>query len=226
MIGRTNIGGGGGGAGNTIGYIGVVYPAGSTVTCTKGTKTLIAKDTSGLYVFLIPEIGVWTVTATYRTSTFTQDVEITTMWQDVVVTVSYWDGTMFDAGDQYEAFTGGWAKDNIWSQGGNVSFTNNEIVVSGGNSTTTRAGASILNPVDITDADSITITVRSISDPQNGYLRFLKRRYGESTVSSDDIIRAGTKTIPLSELSGSYYLGFGIKRYTAYITKVKLNFTS
>lgn len=53
--------------------IGATYPAGSTLTCTKGTKTLTAKNTSGQWVFAIPEAGTWTVNA----GTLSKTVNIT-----------------------------------------------------------------------------------------------------------------------------------------------------
>ena len=69
--------------------IGVTYPAGSTLTCTNGTKTLTAKTTSGQWVFAIPEAGTWTVTATDGTETASETVEITAEGQSVNVELSY-----------------------------------------------------------------------------------------------------------------------------------------
>ena len=59
MIGRTNVGGGG----KTVAFITAIYPSGSTCTCTNSTstKTLYAKDTSGTYIFMIPENDTWTI---------------------------------------------------------------------------------------------------------------------------------------------------------------------
>jgi hypothetical protein len=69
--------------------IGVTYPAGSTVTCTNGTKTLTAKTTSGQWVFAIPEAGTWTVTATQGTNTKSQSVSITKEGQFESVELEY-----------------------------------------------------------------------------------------------------------------------------------------
>lgn len=82
----------GGGSGKLFAAIGVTYPAGSTVTCTNGTKTLTAKTTSGQWVFAIPEAGTWTVTATDAadaTKTKSASFEITTEGQSESVTLSY-----------------------------------------------------------------------------------------------------------------------------------------
>ena len=40
--------------------IGVTYPSGSTCTCTNGSKTLTAKNTSGKAIFVIPSAGTCT----------------------------------------------------------------------------------------------------------------------------------------------------------------------
>lgn len=80
---------GGGGIGKLFAAIGVTYPAGSTVTCTNGTKTLTAKTTTGQWLFVIPETGTWTVTSTDGTNSKSQSVEITTEGQVESVTLSY-----------------------------------------------------------------------------------------------------------------------------------------
>ena len=69
--------------------IGVTYPAGSTLTCTNGSKTLTAKNTSGQWVFAIPEAGTWTVTAMDGTNTKSQSVEINSEGQFENVELSY-----------------------------------------------------------------------------------------------------------------------------------------
>ena len=69
--------------------IGVTYPEGSTVTCTNGSKTLTAKNTSGQWVFAIPEAGTWTVTATDGTYTKNQSVSITSEGQFESLELSY-----------------------------------------------------------------------------------------------------------------------------------------
>lgn len=77
------------GGGTPYAAIGVTYPSGSVCTCTNGTLTLTAKDTSGKALFAIPEAGTWTVTATDGTNTKSESVEITSEGQSVSVTLSY-----------------------------------------------------------------------------------------------------------------------------------------
>ena len=104
MIGRTNVGG----TSKAFAVINVTYPRGSTCTCTEGTKTLKLKDTSGQGFFLIPYAATWIVTATDGTNTKSESVEITSEGQSVSVELSYWDGTLYDSGNEYDNITGGW----------------------------------------------------------------------------------------------------------------------
>lgn len=86
MVGKTNAGGGGGG--KLFAIIAVTYPAGSVCTCSNGTKTLKARDTSGKALFNV-STGTWTVTATDGNETKDATVDITTEGQLESVTLSY-----------------------------------------------------------------------------------------------------------------------------------------
>lgn len=59
-----------GGGGTVVAFIIASYNAGDTVTCSKGATTLTS-DTSGYYVFDIPETGSWTLTDGNTTQTVT-----------------------------------------------------------------------------------------------------------------------------------------------------------
>lgn len=87
--------------------IGVTYPAGSTLTCTNGTKTLKAKTTSGQWVFAIPTVGTWTVACTDGTESASEAVAITTEGQSVKIDLSY-NTYYYNLGDTCDASTGGW----------------------------------------------------------------------------------------------------------------------
>jgi hypothetical protein len=69
--------------------IGVTYPAGSTCTCTNGSKTLTAKDTTGKALFVIPSAGTWTVTAVSGSKSKSKAVSITAEGQIETVTLTY-----------------------------------------------------------------------------------------------------------------------------------------
>lgn len=107
MYGRTNAGGGGVSA---KGFIQTTYPEGSICTCSDGSRTLKAKDTSGFMMFLVPYIGTWTVTVTDPadpTNTESQTVEITKEGQSVSVELSY-TLYLYHSGDECVKETGGW----------------------------------------------------------------------------------------------------------------------
>ena len=65
------------GGGTPYAAIGGTYPSGSVCTCTNGTLTLTAKDTSGKAIFVIPSAGTWTVTAVSGSKSTSKTVSIT-----------------------------------------------------------------------------------------------------------------------------------------------------
>ena len=87
--------------------ISVTYPAGSVCTCTKGTKTYKAKNTSGLALFAVPEVGDWTVSCTDGTQTASTTVTVTADGEAVNLKLAY-DLRLFDNGDECAGVTGGW----------------------------------------------------------------------------------------------------------------------
>ena len=66
----------GGGGSKVVASIVVTYPAGSTCTCTLGSKVLTAKDTSGRWVFGLSSTGNWVVKIMKDGSTKSQTVSI------------------------------------------------------------------------------------------------------------------------------------------------------
>lgn len=79
----------GGGKSSVFAFIVVTYPEGSTLTATKGGKVLTAGDTTGIWVFEIPEAGTWTVTSTLGGDTATVDVSIASKGQSEGIKLSY-----------------------------------------------------------------------------------------------------------------------------------------
>lgn len=77
--------------------ISVTYPSGSVCTCTNGTLTLTAKDTSGKALFVIPSAGTWTVKAVKGSQSASKAVSITAEGQVEIVTLTY-ELILFDNG--------------------------------------------------------------------------------------------------------------------------------
>lgn len=69
--------------------IDVTYPSGSVCTCTNGTLTLTAKDTSGKALFVIPSAGTWTVKAVKGSKSKSKAVSITAEGQVETVELVY-----------------------------------------------------------------------------------------------------------------------------------------
>ena len=85
MVGITNSSG----IGKIYAVIGVTYPSGSTCTCTNGSKTLTAKNTSGKAIFVIPSTGTWTVKAVSGSKSTSKTVSITAEGQVETVTLIF-----------------------------------------------------------------------------------------------------------------------------------------
>ena len=79
----------GGGGSKVVASIVVTYPAGSTLTCTLGSKVLTAKDTSGKWVFGLPSTGNWVVKAVKGSKSTSKTVSITAEGQVETVALSY-----------------------------------------------------------------------------------------------------------------------------------------
>lgn len=69
--------------------IGVTYPEGSVCTCSNGSVTLTAKDTSGKALFIIPSAGTWTVKAVKGSQSKSKAVSITAEGQVETVELTY-----------------------------------------------------------------------------------------------------------------------------------------
>lgn len=111
--------------------ISVTYPSGSTCTCTNGSKTLRAKDTSGKALFVIPSAGTWTVKAVKGSQSASKAVSITAEGQVATVTLAY-ELVLFDGlngGDNTDV-TGGWKLSDTY--GSDLNVTAESITVSNG----------------------------------------------------------------------------------------------
>ena len=99
----------GGGGSKVVASIVVTYPAGSTLTCTLGSKVLTAKDTSGKWVFGLPSTGNWVVKAVSGSKSKSKAVSITAEGQVKNVTLMF-ETILWEAGaDQNTSITGGFA---------------------------------------------------------------------------------------------------------------------
>lgn len=121
----------GGGGSKVVASIVVTYPAGSTLTCTLGSKVLTAKDTSGKWVFGLPSTGNWVVKAVKDSKSKSATVNITAEGQveTVVLTYEFFifkNGSGLTSGYSVEGSGGNVSKNSIsWSgnsDGGGISM--------------------------------------------------------------------------------------------------------
>lgn len=91
--GVTILGVAGSASGEIYSVIAVTYPEGSVCTCSDGTTTLTARDTSGKALFNV-STGTWTVTATDGSRTTSNTVSITSEGQVESVLLSFFSATI------------------------------------------------------------------------------------------------------------------------------------
>ena len=188
--------------------IGVTYPSGSTCTCTNGSKTLTAKDTTGKALFVIPYAGTWTVKAVSGSKSTSKTVSITAEGQVATVTLIF-DLILFNGGDN-TSVTGGWAY-TITDVGYNdTSVRGDNLTVGttlywfpgrgwngGGTDQKSRSGyAHTKKKIDVTKYNTIT----AVSKHAAGHL----------TVNNASVaLKVGTVSLDISALTGSYEVRLG-----------------
>ena len=149
--------------------INITYPAGSTCTCSDGTTTLSAPDTSGTWACIVPNAGTWTAAATDGVENTSESVSITTDGQIAAIELSYllW---LYKSGNTYNAVTGGWSVAEHPSTGGSfdsVLTLNDDSMllsteVSGGS--VAYANAFTNNSIDLTGVNTLKFKITGIGN--------------------------------------------------------------
>ena len=199
----------GGGGSKVVASIVVTYPAGSTLTCTSGSKVLTAKDTSGKWVFGLPSTGNWVVKAVKGSKSTSKTVSITAGGQVENVALNY-ELILFDGGDN-TSITGGWTytitKDDYY---GGPSAREDNLTVgttlywlpgrswnSEGTDQKNKNGyAHTKNKIDVTNYNTIT----AVSNYAQGHLTV-----GNASVA----LKVGTVSLDISALTGKYEVRLG-----------------
>lgn len=149
--------------------INITYPAGSTCTCSDGTTTLSAPDTSGTWACIVPNAGTWTAAATDGVENTSESVSITTDGQIVAIELSYllW---LYKRGNTYNAVTGGWSVSKHSSTGGSfdgvLTLNADSMLLStevwGGS--VGYANAFTNNSIDLTGVNTLKFKITGIGD--------------------------------------------------------------
>lgn len=213
MVGKTNVAGA-----RLRAVIAVTYPEGSVCTCSDGTTTLTARDTSGNALFNVT-VGEWTVSCTYGSKTDSKSVVIDT--EGEVKYVSIYNEYLFKSGfgasveyvkKSFGPYTISIDNDSIvveiGSSGGSaVWYTQQMIDVSRFN--TLKMRARLTND---SNENSTWKTTFGIADGTNAFEAF--NGYGNIYFAAKTGIWQSSEnpeiyTLDLSGVNGSYYIGFG-----------------
>ena len=200
--------------------INITYPAGSTCTCSDGTTTLSAPDTSGTWACIVPNAGTWTATSTSETETDSKAVTITTDGQSPSVELSY-ALFLFKPKAPSDIIAG------EWEMPGNSTVTAEaELTVKSVNNYNgdRSISARTKGQIDLTEYSTLQATCKA----SGGSDTKLEVYSGSSVVASTAIgADLTTVTVDISALSGLHSIGFG-GRHTAFLaitytaTEIKL----
>lgn len=190
--------------------INITYPAGSTCTCSDGTTTLSAPDTSGTWACIVPNAGTWTVTSTSGKETDSKTVTITTDGQSISVELSY-ALFLFKPNAPSDIIAGEW--EMPWNS--TVTAEAELVVKSVNNYNGNRdISARTKGQIDLTEYSTLQATCKA----SGGSDTKLEVYSGSSVVASAAIgTSLTTVTVDISALSGLHSIGFG-GRHTAYLT--------
>ena len=149
--------------------INITYPAGSTCTCSDGTTTLSAPDTSGTWACIVPNAGTWTAAATDGVENTSESVSITTDGQIAAIELSYllW---LYKCVNTYNAVTGGWSVAEHPSTGGSfdrvLTLNDDSMLLStevfGGS--VAYANAFTNNSIDLTGVNTLKFKITGIGN--------------------------------------------------------------
>lgn len=222
------------GAGRVFSIIAVTYPAGSTCTCSDGTTTLTARDTSGTALFNVPSAGTWTVTARTEDGSKEKsiDVTITAAGQVENVTILYIT-YLYNHGDECTDLTGGWifygtADGTIKNNGSNI-----VVDITGISGSQSYAAYRTANKIDLSTLKTLNIKVDEYSGNEQWFYLCVNTEYQTSENFFADGYAARVKlndngvfSIDVSNLYDSYYIWLSCNHNgpaSVYYTKSKIS---
>ena len=188
--------------------INITYPAGSTCTCSDGTTTLSAPDTSGTWACIVPNAGTWTVTSTSGTETDSKAVTITTDGQSTSVELSY-ALFLFKPNAPSSIISGEWEMPANSTVTAEAELTVKSVNAYNGDRT---ISARTKGQIDLTEYSTLQATCKA----SGGSKTKLEVYSGSSAVASAAIgTDLTTVTVDISALSGLHSIGFS-GRHSAY----------
>lgn len=190
--------------------INITYPAGSTCTCSDGTTTISAPDTSGTWTCIVPNAGTWTATSTSETETDSKAVTITTDGQSTSVELSY-ALFLFKPNAPSDIIAGEWEMPVNSTVTAEAELTVKSVNNYNGDRS---ISARTKGQIDLTEYSTLQATCKA----SGGSDTKLEVYSGSSVVASTAIgADLTTVTVDISALSGLHSIGFD-GRHTAYLT--------
>ena len=190
--------------------ISITYPAGSTCTCSDGTTTLSAPDTSGTWACIVPNAGTWTATSTSETETDSKAVTITTDGQSTSVELSY-ALFLFKPNAPSDIIAGEWEMPGNSTVTAEAELTVKSVNNYNGNRT---ISARTKGQIDLTEYSTLQATCKASGGSDTKLEVYSGSPVVASTAIGADLT---TVTVDISALSGLHSIGFG-GRHTAYLT--------
>lgn len=199
----------------------VTYPEGSICTCSKGSKTYTAKDTSGYWLFAGLAVGTWTVTISDPTGTYedrSATATITVPEEVVNVSLSY-RLYLYQSGNQYTDITGGFAKGYSAGVAPTITFNATNIYMRGVGSDYYGSNGSIAtqSAIDVTNYATMYFKVSQVNFGGGNAtsLKFGLDTNPAADFASYDYLEThsnpanGFLTMNVSGATGSYFVGIG-----------------
>ena len=178
--------------------INVTYPAGSTCTCSDGTTTLTAPNTSGSWTCIVYNAGTWTVSSTDGDKSKSTNVVITTDGQTESVTLQYIT-YLFKDGETYNSLTGGWQ--------GYVNAEKKALLLAPAAGKT--ASAYTKNKVDLTNFS--TVSVKTDSNQYIGLSIIIASAIPSGQVATASLSNAETElSLDISSITGEYFIWLSV----------------
>lgn len=190
--------------------INITYPAGSTCTCSDGTTTLSAPDTSGTWACIVPNAGTWTVTSTSGTETDSKAVTITTDGQSTSVELSY-ALFLFKPNAPSDIIAGEWEIPGNGTVTAEAELVVNSVNAYGNNRI---LSARTKGQIDLTEYSTLQATCKA-SGGSNTKLEVYSGLPGVASAAIGTDLT--TVTVDISALSGLHSIGFA-GNHTAYLT--------
>ena len=200
----------GGGGSKVVASIVVTYPAGSTLTCTLGSKVLTAKDTSGKWVFGLPSTGEWVVKAVSGSKSKSKAVSITVEGQVKTVTLMF----------ELVLFNNGVVSGYAWDSS-NAESSYGRAQVSGGlinlwgytwdDNISLQPGwgeIGISSAIGLSDYNTLKVHLKKINSADGTVsIQVGTTALGDNTATKKVTLTAGTTTsLDISSITGNKYI--------------------